>query len=324
MALAFYLWEPTIKILPYYFRGYAWQLPPQYGHDNFESTVFGISCSFTEQATRTASISDQIEVVDSVARGLASAISFYGLQLARAAIPVIHLPQLLKHEVAQDLAILKEKVMGEQGCPEWLAREMRYILSRLNDVMVGPDLETNLHPLVGPEDASAWAELFEDMVVARPEDMKKVTLVLASQRTLVRLELSRANAIEELKEVKCWPPPPMFSRHRLRTMLANLIRNAVSAKAKAIEVRLGVGRTPAGYLALQVWDNAKKPYAPADPSTERHHFGLRIIDQIVRSMQKDKSASETRFCTPPKGAKGRRKVFRLVLPISTPTRRRPQ
>ncbi len=310
VALALYLWEaglPEIHILPYYVRLFAWQLTgaaEEPGAD-LAAVVGGLSCTFKDPN----SVSDEILFgIDSLARGIAGAVAFFGLQLARMLFSRVQLPLMLEHELGQDIGQLLNLLAGSARIDHgYMHRELTYFESRFKQLSVSASLEAPTVPSARPESRQMWTELFADMCRRGAPPTRHVTLVVESRAGTKRLRLDGAGLTGRLRRLP-WPPPLACARAHLRAILANLIKNALKADAKQIELRFHPGEGEE-LLSIDCWDDGRPmPMAPGPRFGT--NFGLRLIEKDLRAIGHGASLDV------PWGKSGEEKVFRLTLPVT--------
>lgn len=319
MALAFYLWEaglPRVGILPYYLRLFAWELPsferselPTLG----SSVIVGLSCTFRQKVNISLNL---LNILDALGRGVASAVAFFGLQLARLLYSRVKLPFFLRHEIGTDLGQIIDKIVkGNVEDLSYFRRELIYIDTRIREVVEAPYLEGKQdRDLLGEPERSneMWWEMFSDMCVRSYPSMRRVTLVFSpNPGGELKLDFTDPTDLRvRLKSFALWPAPIAFNRSYLRMILANLVKNANEADATKIELRFHYSGDLPRYLDIDCWDDGN----PMSPQEDRElgGLGLPLIRRTIRSL-----GGGADFATPPVGAEGPKKVFRVRVPLSS-------
>jgi signal transduction histidine kinase len=332
IALALQIWESTIGIMPYYFRGIAWTLPEFSAFITSDTekrpTFLAISCSTSEDGLDTA----HLQLLNSVARGLASAISICSIELARSIRSKVYLPKMLEHEIGSELLGISERLEAfveyipahsfekETGklrtILDSIYKEIAYVNWSYKRLLENADPDGVPKGVQESETREMWPDVFSQMIRRAKPAMDQVSVMIAGDESTVSLELNSPSAHEELAELP-WPPPLAISRHYLRRLLVILINNARNrANAKKIQVRISTAPRAKDYLSIAVWDDGY-PYLHAeDESQIRIRFGHRIIDAIIAALRNNGFKS-AQFIRPKVNSSGEAKIFTLILPVGT-------
>jgi hypothetical protein len=322
ITLSFYLWECSIGIMPYYFRGIAWNLPhleKAEGADGGMPAFLGVSCSTHEPLG-----DPELDILDALTRGIASAITICGIELAQKVMSHAYIPSMLKHEVGNALTHLTNRFVqfnvaaggrapGDvESFLKSLQAEIGYLHWLIREIVDTPDPDREPARVIYHEEESMWVDIFSQMILRGKPAMDDVTLCVRAGGRKERLELTHDN-IGGLAKMK-WPPPLAIDRSRMRQLLAILLSNALACKGvERIEVHLAWDETIPGYVEVGVWDDGE-PYSPQADPKQRVRYGHKLIERSVKALAK--SYRRTAFELPPLGAAGTDKVFRLTLPLS--------
>jgi len=329
IALALHIWQTTIGILPYYFRGVAWTLP------DFSAritpavekgpTFLAISCSTHQNGLDTS----HLQLLNSIARGLASGISICGIELARNIRSRVYLPKMLEHEIGSQLLNISERLEEfieyipptetEEGTPKAILdsidKEISFINWSYTRLLENADPDGIPTGVVEPETAEMWADVFSQMIRRAKPAMDQVSLIVETGKVSASLRLDSPDIHQKLLTFS-WPPPLAISQHYFRRILVILINNAKTrAGASEIEVRLTRVAAPDGYITLAVWDNGG-PYVEKENQSElRIRFGHRIVDGIIAAL-KNNDFNHAAFIRPKPNASGKHKIFKMTLPLT--------
>jgi hypothetical protein len=332
IALAFYIWQATIGIMPYYFRGIAWSVP---GLDKLTAvpserppTFIAISCSTYKAGLN----KPHLQLLNSIARGLAGAIAICGIELARSIRAKVYLPRMLEHEIGSELVNISERlaefvdfvprhVMDAEGSRanlilDSINKEIFYINWCYGRLLENADPDSIPKGVEEAEQVGMWPDVFSQMILRAKPPMNKVTIKVDRGDRLATLKLGSPNIFQELASFD-WPPPLMVTRYYLRRMLVILISNAINkGGAVEIEIRLSTRTAPQGYITISVWDDGERPYLGEEKeSVVRPKFGHRIIRGIIAAL-KIYEFPAADFILPKDNAVGPDKVFKLILPLN--------
>jgi hypothetical protein len=322
ITLSFYLWECSIGIMPYYFRGIAWNLPHLEKAEEADAGMpafLGVSCS-----SRKPLGGRELDILDALTRGIASAITICGIKLAQMVMSHAYIPSMLKHEVGNALTHLTNRLVqfnssADARAPgdvepflKSLQAEIGYLHWLIREIVDTPDPDREPARVIYHEEEAMWVDLFSQMILRGKPAMDDVTLCVRAGGREERVELTRDN-IGGLAKLK-WPPPLAIDRNRMRQLLAILLANALGCRGvEKIEIRIVWDEALPGYVGVSIWDDGEAYSPEADPK-QRVRYGHKLIERSMRALVR--SYRHTAFELPPPGAVGADKVFRLTLPLS--------
>jgi hypothetical protein len=320
IALSFYLWECSIGIMPYYFRGVAWNLPhfeKSNGADAPLPAFLAISC--TSNAPLGAK---EMDILDALTRGIASAVTVCGIELAQKVMSHAYIPSMLKHEVGNGLSHLTNRLRqfskaagvpeGVQAFHNSVRAEINYLQWLIQEVMDSPDPDREPAKVIYDEVESMWADLFSQMILRGKPVMDNVTLLVRTGSDEHKLGLSK-ESVGRLAGLR-WPPPVAINRNRMRQLLAILVTNALRCDGVSkVEIRLAWDEPVPTYLHLTVWDDGA-PYLPSADPGQRVRYGHKLIKRSMKALAK--RYGRAAFTPPELGAVGEDKIFSLTLPVS--------
>jgi hypothetical protein len=320
IALNFYLWECSVGIMPYYLRGVAWNLPKferGSGSDAALPAFLAVSCT-----AHSALGDEELNILDALTRGIASAITVCGIELAQKVVSHAYIPSILRHEVGNGMSHLTNRIRQFSRTPELpenvrafhksMKAEIEYLHWLIREVMDSPDPDREPAKVIYAEEESMWADVFSQMILRGKPDMDDVTLHIHAGSYEDNLKLTK-EAIGKLAALN-WPPPVAINRNRMRQLLAILVANALGyAEAGRIEIALAWDEVAPEYLDVSVWDDGK-PYLPGADPDQRIRYGHKLIDRSMRALAV--KYDRAKFTPPDPGAAGKDKVFRLTLPLS--------
>ena len=323
MALSLFLWETSVTIMPYYFRGASLTMP-SFTRDDAQAALRGrtfvaISCTAKEGGLSPA----ELTTLDSVLRGLASAIAFCGIELTRRRLSHVFIPIALNHEIGNAMWIVSgrtaalakySKKTAFKDALNDIVAEMAYIACTQGDIITNADLT---QPLItretGPETDSAWPEVFRVMMLRDNPPMETVTLVIAAAAKSTEISFATERCMQTLRAAQ-WPPALQLSRFRLRQILSNLVRNALKKGASEINIHLSPFNANPTYVCIAVQDNGDE-YYPEPTDDLSRGYGHLLIDRLVNAL-----GGEARFDRPSQHSKGASKTFSVILPLQSPWR----
>jgi hypothetical protein len=265
--------------------------------------------------------------MDGLARGFASAITLIGIELARASLPYVDIPDFMLHETGQAhmqlanrLQILVDRCNAHNlSLPQWFEKdisaardELIYIEEAQQDVLESPDPddipESNI---LGDGSDDIWHRVFSQLCFIQDPKVDNVVVHIACRGTdrMIRLR-------DSLPITLRWPPALQITAFRLRQLLTNLIKNAVDKTREQQEAQILITITDckgaAGYVRLDVADNGDA-YDAESSQVGRAKRGHRVIRRTILALRKIGYA-DSAFHRPELGAIGKAKVFSLILP----------
>jgi hypothetical protein len=335
IARSFYIWERTIGILPYFFRGVALCTPAFSAVREVASrkapTFVAISCTLAPDLSGTDLASIR-STVDAIVRGLASATALIGSELVQSNLSYVIIPKFLRHEIGNTHALLAArlaeltkqckadlpKFSNSGDLPYWFSETIRLIRTEMlhiqkahADILDSPDLTEPLdwNGIRGDGSHDIWRTVLAQLRF-RGKDPSVDNVVVQLEFSGKTRSLPLRDPIPPDVE---WPPALVISVYRLRQILGNLLKNAEKARATSASVTVR-GHDSPGYVRVIVTDDGGA-YIPKGSTGLGHTLIKRIIKGLVR-----KGYHDANFSCPSAGSKGEQKQFVLVLPTSLVSR----